>query len=513
MFRLIYIAIVLFMTLVSCHEGVRNPNSELTDEAFAGMRTEGLRLNSHAIRRGIDSLMRADGVGFISDRKLRDYYSAHGSFIWITRNGVEQRADSALVFLRRAAECGIDTNMLRTNQICRDIKQIRLLDGFELKGHINKVMARLEYNLTRAYLRYAAGQMYGFVNPDKLYNNIEKCDSDTVSGRVIYSHLCDLRTVRADSMFFATAIRKAFNDSIGSFLSAVQPRGALYRELVGRLNTVSMSADERRKTLCNIERCRWRQRKYREFQSYDKYVVVNIPSCSLFANDGEETLTMRVAVGTNEHKTPLLTSAVKRMDINPQWIVPKSIAKGIAGRFDYMHSHGMFVVDKKLGKLAPEESSYRKIIDGEQYIVQAGGPKNSLGRIIFRFDNNFAVYLHDTSSPWLLQRSRRDISHGCVRVEKPLDLALFMLDDKEDETLPDKIKYSMSMPFINDADSVKKVDIDRKLIINNVHVKPVVPIFITYYTLFYTNGDGLVSYPDIYNYDEPLARELSSFMK
>lgn len=76
-------------------------------------------------------------------------------------------------------------------------------------------------------------------------------------------------------------------------------------------------------------------------------------------------------------------------------------------------------------------------MNGGQYIIQAGGPKNSLGRIIFRFDNNFSVFLHDTSSPWVFQRERRTVSHGCVRVEKPYELALFLLDDVDEKRRTD----------------------------------------------------------------------------
>ena len=89
---------------------------------------------------------------------------------------------------------------------------------------------------------------------------------------------------------------------------------------------------------------------------------------------------------------PLLASKITRMDVNPQWIVPKSISKGFWGNYAYMHQWGMFVFDNRKGKLAPEEVSPLKIAQGEQYIIQAGGPKNSLGRIIFRFDNGFSVF-------------------------------------------------------------------------------------------------------------------------
>lgn len=511
-FRFSYILIFIVMACFSCHEQVSDPYKNLSEACFVDMADDDLMLNSHEIRRCIDTLMRADSAAFIADRSTRNYYYSHKPFIWINRNGVLSRADTALHYLRQAANCGLDTNKLRVKKIASDIRRLRKLDVSEPGNRINKLMARVEYNLTRAYLRYSAGQMYGFVNPDRLYNNLEKCDSDTVSGQVKYTHLSDLKVQRPGSSFFETAIHKAFKDSVGDFLSEVQPRNALYSALVKRLHSTSTPASERVKILCNIERCRWRQRAYRDFQNYEKYVVVNVPSYSLRAVREGHTINMRVAVGTTEHKTPLLTSSIIRMDLNPQWIIPKSIARGIVGKTGYMHSEGMFVFDKKAGHLPPESVSYTKIMNGEQYIIQAGGPKNPLGRIIFRFKNNFSVYLHDTSSPWLLRKNRRALSHGCIRVEKPFDLAIFMIDDEE-KTLAKKIHYSMTMPFANDDALANRVRIDHKLLVNNVNVKPTVPIFITYYTIFYNGDNKLVPFNDIYGYDEALARELSPFIK
>lgn len=500
------------MSLVSCHETVPTPYKNITRESLAPMFEPAFELNPHAIRRGIDSLMRVDGGAFATEKRVRTYYKNNQPLIWIDRNGVSSRADTALAHIRRGAVCGLDTTKMRLSEIDSDIQRLRRLDVAEAGNGINTLMARVEYNLTRAYTRYSAGQMFGFVNPDKLYNNLIKCDSDTISGRIKYSRLCDLRPMKADSLFYATAIRKALNDSVGEFLSGVSPRGKLYNALTERLSNMPAGSEERAKTLCNIERCRWRQRAFPTLSDCNKYVIVNVPSFSLRAVNGETVLPMRVAVGTKKSRTPLLTSSIMRMDLNPQWIIPKSIAKGIVGKTGYMRSEGMFVYDKKQGKLPPEAGSYAKIMDGEQYIIQAGGIKNPLGRIIFRFNNSFSVFLHDTSSPWLFQRNDRALSHGCVRVEKPLDLALFMLEGKNEE-LEKKIKYSMSMPFTNDSSATSKAQIDNKLVVNNVSITPNVPIYITYYTMFYGDDDRLVSFDDVYGYDSALAEELSPYNK
>lgn len=446
------------------------------------------------------------------DRKTRTYYAEHNLFLWINRAGNFDRADTLLAFLKAAGDCGLSRNAFRINRIEEDLDRVRNLDFKGRKNKINIIMARLEYNLTRAYLRYSAGLSFGFVNPDHLYNNFEEYNVDSTTTR--YRQLCDLKIRRPDDGFYKKAVSKVVNDSISAFLNEIQPDGVLYKLLAARLKKGNLTHDERLKTICNMERCRWKHKSLPAFELCDKYVVVNIPSYNLRAVDKEhnETLSMRVGCGTVSHKTPLLSSRIMRMDVNPQWIVPKSIAKGFVYDQAYMYRMGMFVFDKKAGKLPPEAASYNKIMSGEQYIIQAGGSKNSLGRIIFRFDNNFSVFLHDTSAPWLFQRGMRAVSHGCVRVEKPLELALFLLSDKEGETV-DKLKYSMTVQLVNEKDSLAKRNIDRKRIINTLGVKPSVPLFITYYTVYYDNAGNLVEYDDIYGYDEPLIKKLSPIIE
>lgn len=480
----------------------------LTLESFSALKVEVYTLDHDLIRRNIERLYASDGVSFPMDRQTKAYYASGKPFLWINRLGIYNNVDTLLGFLRTVSDCGLSIKSFRVGQIERDLERVRTLD-FSAGNDINKVMARLEYNLTRAFFRYSAGMYYGFVNPDHIYNNFEKYEVDSVTTR--FRQLCDLRVKRPDEAFYALAAGKIANDSLAVFLKDIQPSGALYSLLVERLKSDGLSKTARSKIICNIERCRWKSKKLSNPEVYDKYVVVNIPSYCLRAvdnNNKNSLLTMRVGCGTLDHKTPLLVSRIMRMDVNPQWIVPKSIAKDIAYSHAYMHKMGMFIYDKKAGKMPPEASSYTKIMAGEQYIIQSGGPKNSLGRIIFRFDNNFSVFLHDTSSPWLLQRNKRAISHGCVRVEKPFELALFLLHEKDDE-MTDKLKYSMTMQLVNDNDSLVKRKVDKKKIVSTLSVKPSVPLFISYYTVYYDNAGKIADYDDIYGYDEPLIQKLA----
>lgn len=506
------LCLISVITFTACGDNV-NPNKNITLDSFSGLRNDGFLLNPEEIHNNIRKLIKRDGISMQSDRYVRNYYSNNNNpFIWISRLGVYDRADTLIDYIQKAYIHGISLDFLGFEEIKRDIERIRTLNFTGIHDEdINTVMARLEYNLSKAYLRYFVGIRFGFVNPDYLYNNFEKYVVDSVTMQ--FRQLSDLRIERPNNSSYFDALNKAFNDSVDFLLSSIHPNNELYLKLTYRLNNTHLSKSERIKTLCNIERCKWRL----NIQSIkndveNKYVEVNIPSFSLRAIDGKKILLMRIGCGSVKYKTPLLTSCITRMDVNPQWIVPKSISKGFLNNYDYMHEMGMFVFDKKEGKLQPEEAKYEKIIGGEQYIIQAGGPKNSLGRIIFRFDNNFSVFLHDTSSPWIFKRKNRAVSHGCIRVEKPYELALFMMDEKDDE-LVDRLKYSMTVNFINDKDSLVKRGIDKTRLINSIPVKPPVPLFITYYTIYYGNKGQLTDYQDIYGYDEVLIEKLKSFVK
>ena len=497
--------------LSSCHKKVGNPNKGLTLDAFSELEDKRYRIDIHKIRDNIAIQIRDDSFISSAEQQVSKYYSGNNPFIWINRNGLYSRTDILFSIISQASAYGLGLGMLRIAEIQEDMERIRQLHvGVDGGENINVVLARLEYNLTRAYFRYAAYMRFGIINPDYFYNNFEKLETDSISAK--YKNLSELHAERPDNAFYELAVTKAFNDSVSCFLADLQPHNELYDKLTKRLSNGRISYSERMKIICNIERCRWRLKCLSNQPFPAKHIEVNIPSFSLRAADEGKMLQMRVVCGTVKNKTPLLASRITRMDVNPQWIVPKSISKGFANNYEYMHKMGMFVFDKKDGKLPPEQVSYEKLMGGEQYIIQAGGPKNSLGRIIFRFDNNFSVFLHDTSSPWLFQRERRAASHGCVRVEKPYELAMFLLGDIDAET-EERLKYSMTVQFVNDNDSLVKKKIDRKRLVNSLYVKPTVPLFITYFTIYYGEDGQLTDFQDVYGYDKALAEKLKPYVE
>lgn len=495
---------MLSVLLTSCYKD-SNPYANMSSDYFTRMSEDSLKLDRQGIRATIDSLDKATKILTASDKYVRNYYSEGNPCLWIHGGDVSAAADSVLVMLDNAEEHGFRGSLFRADDIRADIARVRSLscDGTALSN----IFARLEYNLSLSYFRYITSLHYGFVSPNDIFNRIDTVYVDSVKKKM--SRLCDMPVLRPDSVFYSKSVQMLSPDSIVGYVAGLSPQQPLYTLLKQRLANEELTPQQRKRVLCNMERCRWRLSTH--IDDCKKYIEVNIPSFGLRAVDADSVLTMRIGCGTVKQKTPLLSSKIKRMELNPQWIVPKSIAKGIAYSYSYMHRNNMFIHDKKLGKLPPEQSSLEKILNGEQYIVQESGPKNSLGRIIFRFENSFSVFLHDTSSPWIFQYKNRAVSHGCVRVQKPYDLAVFLLE-KKDQELMDKIKYSMTVQLDKTAKDYKPID--KSKMKKAVYLDKEIPLFISYYTVYYaSNDDYIVEYEDIYGYDKHLAGKLAPYVK
>lgn len=521
--------LLLALLLQSCHDNVVNPYQSIDLNALEDMKLSSYALNSQKIRNHLGKIAKQDNDSMIADYRTRGYYMHDGAFLWIDRHGLDARADTLLQYLSMVEQMGFDKKKFSIPQIDKDLQRIRQLDLVDDGDtiDINQVMARLEYNMTKAYLRYSAGQRYGFVNPTYLLNRIDEKDPVTNGGcdTTNYEILFDVPIEHASNGFYQLALSKVQQHCIGDFLKDIQPQDSLYNRLLARLNDKKSGGDEKTKLLCNLERCRWRMKDFKGFP--DKYVLVNVPAFQLYAHDGDDVLSMRVVCGKYKTKTPLLTSKIKRMEVNPQWIIPKSIVEKEvvhhAGNKQWFDNHRYFIRHRKTGKrIEPYKVSWSMLKSGDYMVVQEGGEGNSLGRIIFRFDNQFSVFLHDTSSPGAFGRDYRGASHGCVRVQKPFDLAVFMLKDKDKKTI-EKIEYSMTAdvskkntgPYVDPetGEVVERKDtLDKDKIIHSLPVSPEVPVYILYYTIYPDENNELKEYKDVYGYDKVITGQLRNYM-
>jgi murein L,D-transpeptidase YcbB/YkuD len=272
------------------------------------------------------------------------------------------------------------------------------------------------------------------------------------------------------------------------------PDGKIGAQTVADLN-VPLNQRVRQMQLM-LERWRWMPPAYQQAP-----IIANIPEFRLraYGDDFKLGLTMNVVVGkAYNHDTPVFSDSMQYVIFRPYWNVPYSIAKTeffsrIARDPDYLEKKGFAVVDARQeivtsGAVSPEVLA--QLRSGKLFVRQNPGPKNSLGLVKFIFPNSFNVYMHDSPEQELFSRTRRDFSHGCIRLEKPADLAVFVLRQIPGWDMA-KVRAAMA------EGSNQQVNLPRPI-----------PVLIVYGTVIVPE-DGLVHfYDDIYGHDKELDQVL-----
>ncbi len=293
-----------------------------------------------------------------------------------------------------------------------------------------------------------------------------------------------------------------YDDELARAVMAYQARNGLKQDGVIGPRTVDVLnislKDKLKKVLVNMERARWVQRDMPA-----KYVVVNIPAQTVWAiDDGKIAIEMPVIIGSKKRETNSFVTKVTGVRFNPTWTVPETIKfqdylpmlmkdpnalnnKGI----EFYWGHG-----KDSLSLPPSSIQWEFLSKDDIKairMVQGPGATNPLGRIRLHMPNQYNIYLHDTSTHGRFQNGDRALSSGCVRMERPEEMAMFILN-------PNKNWSADRMKSILDAG--KMVD---------VWAHETTPIFLLYQTIWLDDQENLIYGYDVYSKD----RELYNVMR
>jgi murein L,D-transpeptidase YcbB/YkuD len=245
-----------------------------------------------------------------------------------------------------------------------------------------------------------------------------------------------------------------------------------------------------------LERWRWLPHEFDR-----PPIVVNIPEFRLYAANEEygTAFSMKVVVGRSyQHRTPVFAAELKSVIFRPYWNVPldiqrKELLREVRKDPGYLTKHSYEIVDAK-GNVVSDgsvsEEMRKPLYSGKLAIRQKPGAENSLGLVKFDLPNKYDVYMHGTPATQLFSRSRRDFSHGCIRVEDPVELAAWVLRDKP-EWNRDRILAAMN------GDSTLRVSLAESI-----------PVLILYGTAIVTDSGEVHFFDDIYGYDVPLEHVL-----
>ncbi|HEX8040435.1 MAG TPA: L,D-transpeptidase family protein [Chryseosolibacter sp.] len=263
------------------------------------------------------------------------------------------------------------------------------------------------------------------------------------------------------------------------------PDGIIGGETVSLLNTPITHYIEL--IVLNLERMRW----YPHTGGNQDEIVINVPEYMLRVyRNGAEKLAMRVVLGSEYYATPVFHDTLKYIVFSPEWMVPQSIftkeffprLKANPASFDserfrfYKNGRPIDPLTEPWSDEDTDSTAYR--------VVENPGDENSLGRVKFIMPNDFSIYLHDTPAVQLFNKEDRAYSHGCIRVEKPVELAAYLLSEQK-EWDENAIKAAMQ------AGKPLQVTLTKPY-----------PVYIIYRTVWVGDDHELNFRKDVYGHDE-----------
>lgn len=268
--------------------------------------------------------------------------------------------------------------------------------------------------------------------------------------------------------------------------------------------------------LDKLKACLERERWLRHFNLGQRFVWVNLASAQIHLIAADSSVSFKVCSGRRPDKktdmrTPQLVSYVNFVQALPFWRVPQSIAEkeifpAVLKNPKYLKNNNYELVRGR--EVIPDSGiKWRKLNSKKLPFIfrQKNGVKNSLGLIKFNIINDKSIYMHDTPNKWAFRYPFRWVSHGCVRLEKPLEMARFLLalNKDKDKKIPE-IVY----------DEKKRTESDTFGLDNpiTIHMKKWIPVFFDYRTAIYDSEKNKVNYSfDVYGYDKMVVKHVNNF--
>ncbi|WP_374447107.1 murein L,D-transpeptidase [Stella sp.] len=281
-----------------------------------------------------------------------------------------------------------------------------------------------------------------------------------------------------------------YDEGLTRSVRSFQRRLALLDDgLVGGRTLWALNMDDRERrriVIENMERLRWLPRRLEA-----DHIIVNMAGYDLtVTRGGQQAMTMKVVVGRPYRQTPIMRSDITDLVLNPFWNAPEKLAR--EDLFPKLRSNPGYFAEKGYRVLAGWSQSAPEVplsmVDGAQLsspmgpvrVRQDPGPKNALGRIKFNMANRHAIYLHDTPDRHLFKRSARNFSSGCIRLEKPIELAELLLSTQPDWP-PERLAAAI------DVGETRTVALRKRW-----------PVYLVYQTAWVDDSGALVVRDDIY---------------
>jgi L,D-transpeptidase YcbB len=286
-----------------------------------------------------------------------------------------------------------------------------------------------------------------------------------------------------------------FTDSLKTAVKLFQQRMGLSES--GKIDRLTLQElnqpiDFRiKQMMINMERLRWIPEKMES-----NYLLINIPEFRLHIFENEKQVWQtNVVVGNTVTKTSIFKGNLSQIILNPYWGVPTSIVKKeilpkLKRNPHYLENNNMEAFSGK-NVIDPNSINWNKYEDSVPFdFRQKPGKDNALGKMKFMFPNNYHIYLHDTPAKGLFGDNKRAFSHGCIRVENPKNLAVYLLKNQ---------------PIWHEQKIDKILQTDTQ---TGIRVNPSIPVYIAYFTAWVDEKGQLNFRNDLYNLDSKLSKEV-----
>lgn len=403
-------------------------------------------------------VLRGDAVKFngavIDLDPLKKYYRSRlGQGIWTGRKGLTKEGVELVKLLQSASTDGLEP----ADYISALPKNIQSLTGDDL--------SLAELYLSQAFWKFGRDLSAGRTTP-------AVSEPDIIISRK-----------KAD---VSEWLKAASSQGPAKVISQLRPDHPQYLALRKALSQASGA--NARQIIVNMERWRWLPRNLGK-----KHVMVNQAAFEVMVVENDRiTDRRRVVVGKPYHKTPMFSHTIQYAEFNPTWTVPRTIAgneilpklrkdPGYLERNNYK-VHTSWKANAPV--MNPHSVDWNGV-NGKKFpykIVQQPGDNNALGKVKIMFPNKFNVYLHDTQAKNLFAKSERTFSHGCIRVENPLEFTEKVFGSRS--LNQSKIKQILSNPQTQ-----------------RVNLKEPVPVHLAYFTAWVEGGK--VKYrKDVYGRDK-----------
>lgn len=343
---------------------------------------------------------------------VKEFYSAnHHKLYWFATPQNTKRAADWFSYIDMADSLGLISDKVKSFQIELALTNSKLIDS----THLMEVDALI------------TGQVLSYI---KMYQQ----------SNITFQY--DAISVSQDKHYVNLLLKSPTNEPIAEFISKLECADPEYLKLKQYLKDSVATTDVLKVKIVTLA---MNYRKYIAINRKSEYILVNIATNeAVYYKDGKIALTMRVVVGRKANPTPTIASYITGVVTFPYWNVPRSIAmKEILPKAKlspkYLEEHQYEVVDSK-GELVDDSLQKWSKYNADYFpyfFRQATGDENALGVLKFDLQDPFHIYLHDTSNPGAFAKSSRFLSHGCVRLEKPFELASLILPGKIDM---DKLK-------------------------------------------------------------------------